>query len=102
MKYIDPKSAIIYEVAGGIIFAIIILYFLDFRVEVHSKGIGLAISTGLLGFAGALCFLYAVYTGPVTLIAPLTALYPIVAIALAMIFLPRQNNLWVVLYERQG
>ncbi len=36
-KYIDPKSAVIYEVMGGIIIAVIVLFFLNFRVDVHPK-----------------------------------------------------------------
>jgi transporter family protein len=87
MKYIDPKSAIIYEVIGGIFLALIVLYFLNFRPNLHPLGITLAITTGILGFIGALCFLAAVSKGPVTLIAPLSALYPIVSVVCAVIFL---------------
>jgi len=86
-RYIDPKSAIVYEVIGGIFFSIVVLYFMGFRLETHPKGIALAASAGLLGFLGALCFLFAVTKGPVSLIAPLSALYPILSVALAVIFL---------------
>ena len=86
-KYIDPKSAVIYEVMGGIILAVIVLFSLHFRIDVHPKGIALGITTGLIGFLGALCFLYAVSKGPVTLVATLSALYPIISIVLAVFFL---------------
>jgi transporter family protein len=86
-RYIDPKSAVIYEVIGGFFLAIVVFYFMGFRLEVHPKGVALAASAGLLGFLGALCFLYAVTKGPVSLIAPLSSLYPILSIALAVIFL---------------
>ena len=86
-KYISPKSAIIFEVLGGIIFATIVLISLKFKPDIHPKGIMLAISTGILGFAGALCFLYAASKGPISLVAILSALYPIIAIVLAMFFL---------------
>jgi len=86
-KYISPKSAILFEVLGGIIFAIIVLISLQFKPDFHPKGALLAISTGILGFAGALCFLYAASKGPISLVAVLSALYPIVAIVLAMFFL---------------
>ena len=86
-RYIDPKSAIVYEVIGGIILSVIILYFMDFRLETHPKGIALAGMAGFLGFVGALGFLFAVSRGPVSIIAPLSALYPIVSIVCAVLFL---------------
>ena len=86
-KYIDPKSAIFYEALGGLLLATIVLFYLNFQLDIHPKGIFLAICTGFLGFLGALCFLMAVARGPVLLVAPLSALYPIVTICLATSFL---------------
>ena len=86
-RHISPKSAVVYEVLGGLIIAIIVLFSLGFRPDAHPKGVALAITTGVLGFLGALCFLYAVSKGPVSLVATLSALYPVIAIVLAMIFL---------------
>ncbi|MDX2447826.1 MAG: EamA family transporter [Desulfobacterales bacterium] len=86
-RYIDPKSAVIYEVIGGIFLSLVVLYFLNFRLETHPKGILLAVTAGLVGFVGALCFLFAVSKGPVSIIAPLSALYPILSVILAMVFL---------------
>ena len=86
-KYIDPKSAIVYEVIGGIVLSFVVLYFMNFRLETHPKGIVLAGIAGMLGFMGALCFLFAVSKGPVSIIAPLSALYPILSVSLAVIFL---------------
>jgi transporter family protein len=87
IKYIDPKSAIVFEVLGGILLALVVICLLNFRLETHPKGILLAISTGVLGFLGALLFLFAVSKGPVTLVATLSALYPIITILLAIFFL---------------
>lgn len=87
MKYIDPKSAIVYEVLGGIFIAVVVLYFLNFRPNIHPNGVALGITTGILGFLGALCFLSAVSKGPVTLVATLSALYPVISIILATILL---------------
>ncbi|MDY6857507.1 MAG: EamA family transporter [Thermodesulfobacteriota bacterium] len=66
---------------------IIALLSLEFKPDILPKGVLLAIKTGILGFAGVLCFLYAASKGPISLIAILSALYPIIAIVLAMIFL---------------
>ena len=86
-RYISPKSAILFEVIGGIIFSLIVLISLEFKPDLHPKGVLLAISTGIIGFAGALCFLYAASKGPISLVAVLSALYPIIAIVLAVFFL---------------
>ena len=86
-KYISPRSAIVFEVIGGMIIGAIILASLKFKPDIHPKGVFLAISTGALGLGGALCFLYAASKGPITSVAMLSALYPIIAIVLAMFFL---------------
>ena len=86
-KYISPKSAIVFETLGGIILGIVILISLKFKPDIHPKGVLLAVLTGLLGFAGALCFLYAALKGPISLVAVLSSLSPIITIILAMFFL---------------
>jgi len=86
-KYIDPKSAVVYEVIGGILLSLIVLSFRKFHMQTHPIGIALAGIAGLVGFIGALCFLFAVSKGPVSIIAPLSALYPILSVSLAIIFL---------------
>ncbi|MFQ6024174.1 MAG: EamA family transporter [Acidiferrobacterales bacterium] len=87
VRYISARSAVIYEVLGGVIVAAIVLYSLNFRPDVHPKGVALGITTGVLGFLGALFFLFAVSKGPVSLIATLTALYPVISILLAIVVL---------------
>ena len=87
MKYINPKSAMVYEVLGAILIAIVVLYFLNFRPNIHPNGLALAITTGIVGSLGVLCFLTAVSKGPVSLVATLSALYPVISIILATILL---------------
>jgi transporter family protein len=87
VRYISPKSAVVYEVLGGIFVATAVLYTLNFRPDMHPKGVALGITTGLLGFLGALFFLFAVSAGPVSLVVSLTALYPVISILLAVFIL---------------
>jgi transporter family protein len=87
VRYISPKSALVYEILGGMLVAIVVLYTLNFRLDIHSKGIALGITTGILGFLGALFFLLAVSEGPLSLIAILTALSPVMSVLLAILIL---------------
>ncbi|ACK73278.1 protein of unknown function DUF6 transmembrane [Gloeothece citriformis PCC 7424] len=86
-QYIEPKSAIVYEVIGAMIVGMIVLFSLQFQPDTHPKGIVLAITTGMLGLLGAFCFLNAVSKGAVVLVSTLSALYPVVTICLATFIL---------------
>lgn len=86
-RYIHPLSAVLYETIGAGIMGIAVLAYLGFKPEVHSKGIWLALSTGILGMLGALGFLFAVKTGKVSIVAVFTAMYPAITVLLAYFFL---------------
>jgi bacterial/archaeal transporter family protein len=86
-KYLTPTSAIFYEVLGGVVFAGLVLLFTRTPPTFHPQGAALAMSTGMLGFLGALCFLTAVTRGPVTLVSIVSALYPVVTIFLSIVVL---------------
>jgi bacterial/archaeal transporter family protein len=86
-RYITPKSAILFEVLGGIVVAAAVLISMRFKPDIHPVGIALALTTGILGFSGALLFLYAVSKGPVSLVAVLSALYPVITVLLSIMIL---------------
>lgn len=86
-RFITPKSAILFEVAGGIVVAVLVLISVRFRPDIHPVGVALALTTGMLGFSGALFFLYAASKGPISLVAVLSALYPVITVLLSVIFL---------------
>jgi transporter family protein len=67
--------------------ALVVLYTVNFRPDIHPRGIALGITTGILGFLGALFFLLAVSEGPLSLIAIWTALSPVISILLAILVL---------------
>lgn len=85
--YLSPRSAVVYEVLGGLLLALIVLASSKFQLDFHPQGSVYAIITGMLGLLGAFCFLLAVSKGPVTLVATLSALYPVVSILLAIFIL---------------
>ncbi|MFV1949263.1 MAG: EamA family transporter [Anaerolineales bacterium] len=86
-RHIGPQSAMIYQVLGGLIIGMGVLINLKFKVEFNIPGFSYGLAIGLLGFFGALMYLVAVSKGPLALVAPITALYPVGAIILGLIFL---------------
>jgi transporter family protein len=83
LRYIDPRSAIVYEAVGGLLVAFAALYLVAFKPALDPRGVALAVATGALGVGGALAYLYALRSGPVAPVATLSALYPVLAILLA-------------------
>ncbi|SPF50212.1 conserved membrane hypothetical protein [Syntrophobacter sp. SbD1] len=93
LSCLEPKTAFMYEVLGGTVTAL--LAFLILRPQlggVEIRGIIPAVLTGVMGYLGLLCFMYAIRGGKICVVAPLTALYPVVTVALAMIFLKERIN----------
>ena len=87
VRYIDPRSAAIFESLGTIVVALGLLWSMQWRIQSHPVGVALALSTGMLGLLGALSFLIAVARGPVSLVTILSALYPALTVSLAVLFL---------------
>ena len=86
-RYISPMSAMIYETIGALIVGGVVLVLLDFRPDVHLKGICLGIATGIIGLTGALGFLFAVKSGKVSVVAMFCSLSPLITIALGCLIL---------------
>ena len=86
-RYINPLSAVVFETVGVIIVGVAVLFVIGFRPDIHPKGIGFAVFTGVCGLLGALCYLIAISKGKVSVIVTMTALYPIFSISLAYFIL---------------
>jgi transporter family protein len=92
-RYVNPLSGSIYEAVGVIIVGVVVLALVRFKPETHPMGILLAILTGIAGSLGALVYLIAVARGRVSLIVSFTALYPLLSIFLAVVFLKESFSL---------
>ncbi|UCB44435.1 MAG: EamA family transporter [Spirochaetota bacterium] len=86
-QYISPKSALLYQVIGTVIVGIVALATVHFRPETHPRGVLLGIITGIAAYSGAMAFLYAISKYKASVVIPMTALYPLVAILLSYVFL---------------
>lgn len=87
VTYINPASALIYEVAGAMLVGLLTLFWVGFQPESHPRGILFAVLTGVAGMLGTLCFFAAASRGKLSVVVSMTALYPLITILLAAIFL---------------
>jgi transporter family protein len=90
VRYINPKSALIYEVMGGVLVAVVTWLTMRKGIEHDLRGVTPALITGVVGYLGMFFFLHAVELGKVSVVASLTAVYPVVTILLAVLILKEQ------------
>ncbi|MEW6594320.1 MAG: EamA family transporter [Thermodesulfobacteriota bacterium] len=87
VSYINPQSALVYQVAGAAVVGLLALSFIQFQPETHPKGILFAMLTGIAGILGTLFFFAAARSGKIAVVVSITALYPLFTILLAALFL---------------
>ena len=87
VRYISPAHAMAYQLLGSIIFGIFLYASIGFRPQIEPRGIAFAVAAGICGMGGAFLYLLAVSKGKVSIIVCISAMYPIVTIALSYIFL---------------
>lgn len=92
---LEPGTAFVFEALGAVITGFVfLLLFRPPLTGVPIMGVVPALFAGVLGFLGMIFFLLAVRCGgKICVIAPLTALYPVLSIALALIFFKEKINL---------
>jgi uncharacterized membrane protein len=77
----------IYQAIGTLIVIFSVLISIDFRPEVHPRGIVFSILAGLAAALGAVFFLLALAKGKASVVVTMTALYPLITLLLSAIFL---------------
>jgi transporter family protein len=87
VRHIPVRSVFLFEVIGGLLVAAFVLATLRERVGLQWQGIVPAVLTGVAGYLGVIFFLFALETGKVSAVAPLTAVYPAITIVLGVAFL---------------
>ena len=85
--YLDARSALVYQTIGSLLVGLAVLFSLKLQPGFHPKGALFALLTGLAGVAGTLCFFAAAERGKISLVVSITALYPLITILLAALFL---------------
>jgi transporter family protein len=79
----SAPSIVLYELLAALSVSLLLLWFTGFRPEVHTRGILYSSLTGIAGLLGGLFYILALSRGRISVVVTMTALYPIVTIALA-------------------
>lgn len=87
VNYISPTSAVVYEVAGALVVGLLCLAMTGFQPASHPKGVLFAVLTGIAGMLGTLFYFMAASRGKIAVVVSITALYPLITILLAALFL---------------
>jgi transporter family protein len=87
VAHLDSRSALVYSAIGSLLVALAVLFSLKMQPAFHPRGAFFAVLTGMAGLAGTLCFYAAASRGRISLVVSITALYPLITIVLAAIFL---------------
>ncbi|MDJ0648933.1 MAG: DMT family transporter [Xenococcaceae cyanobacterium MO_188.B19] len=84
-QYISMTSTVVFQGLGGAIISLIIFLHLRYPLETHPKGTIIAVVAGMLTLLGMVFYIKAISKGSVAIISPLSALYPLVVIFLALV-----------------
>ncbi len=76
------------QVASLALFPLYFVFFKDLLpLKISATGVGFAFISGLLGTAGALVLYLLLRDAPASVVIPISALYPIITVLLAAVFL---------------
>ena len=92
-RYISDELSTIFYTAGYILLAIVIIFTGSVEWQVSPKNWGLGILVGLLMNAATLTLFVAYRWGKASIVTPLTALYPLITVVLAGLFLKERFDL---------
>ena len=90
---VPPKTALLYQCVGILAFTLVILVIERFHVSWNKAGFGWAFVAGFFVFIGFLTYFAALEKGPVSVVAVVTSLYPLLTILLSLVFLHERLNL---------
>jgi transporter family protein len=93
MNHMAPRSALLWEVLGGMSVGAVVLFISGSDIQSNIKGALPSFFTGVAGYLGLFSFLYALQVGKVSVTSSLTSVYPVITLFLAMIILKEKITL---------
>jgi transporter family protein len=91
--HLDARSSSVYQTIGGIAVTLAILWSMGFKVATHGPSIFVLLLGGAAASLGGLLLMHLLKTETATIAVSVTALYPMVTVLLAVIFLGETVNL---------
>lgn len=88
----QPHSVIFYEALGSLFVTMPLLFTIRGKLVRDKKGIGILFCGSSLSVLGVLSYYSALKIGPVATVSTITAMYPLIGVALARIFLKEKMN----------
>lgn len=92
LQTLPPTSVLIYEAIGNGLVALALYSVMGFKLKKSREGLKFCTLTSFLGMSAILAYLYALSHGPVSIVAVITALYPVITILLARIILKEKMS----------
>lgn len=86
-NHAKPRQALLFQTAGVLAFAVVVLVIERFKIEWNLAGFSWAALGGFLAFVGFLTFFAALEQGKASTVVTLSALYPLVTILVSIVFL---------------
>ncbi|MBW4604508.1 MAG: EamA family transporter [Calothrix sp. FI2-JRJ7] len=86
-NYIDAKSVLVYETISAFLISLLLVAIQGFKIQTNPQGIFYAILVGVVGSLATFCFFVALKSSSVSIVVPLTALYPSITALLGLFFL---------------
>jgi transporter family protein len=87
IKYARPRKTLIFQAVRAAAFGLVVLSMERFHIEWSPRGFGWSAGVGFVNFMGFLAFFAAVEKGKVSTVIAMSSLYPVVTIALSVLFL---------------
>ncbi len=82
-----PESVLVWQGLGAAFSTLLFFLFSSSPLQISSLGIIAGIGVGVFAFLGSVFFIFALSAGKASAVVTLTALYPLITIFLAILFL---------------
>ena len=93
LQNMHPHSVIFYEAFGNLCVSLpVLVFFLKFKLQKDKFAIAITGGSSVLTVGAIISYFFALQNGPVAVIVTMTAMYPVICLILAAVFLHERIN----------